>query len=158
MERLVIWSTVSGLLIGALAGEWKGTTDVTSKSKETLRLCQNESTTQCDIVAATSQLSRFSENAARIQWRRGLIGACALTLAAPYLLAIKISSRQSLLLILLTWVILTAIAGFNDYHMRYAANAAINDCLLHEVNLLSQEGDVCSSIYIDTVTQSKLIR
>lgn len=158
MEKLVIWSTLSGLLIGALAGEWKATTDVMQKSKKTLSVCQNTLSSQCDIVASTAQLSSYAEKSASVQWRRGFIGSCALALIAPYLLGFKFSHRQSLLLVVLTWVILTTSSGYNDFHMRSPANSAIRDCLLHEVNLLNADGDICSTEYIDTVNQSRKIR
>jgi hypothetical protein len=154
MEELITWFSVGALLIGALAGEWKGTSDVTNRSKTTISVCKDPATTQCDIIGASAQLNGYTENQATIQWRRGIIGACALAIIAPLFLQVRLSSRQTLLLILLTWVVLTSISGYNDYHMRSVAVNTIDDCLSRAIALADTTGtqNVCSPAYIDVAS------
>ena len=154
-EELVVWFGIAALLVGSLAGEYKSTTDVMNRSRSTLSVCQNAASSNCDIIAATAQYNAFAQNVATVQWRRGFIGACAIGFFVPIFTQVQFSQRQSLILVLLTWVVITSLSGYNDYHMRDVANTSVNDCLMHSINLSAAAGQNCSSEYVNTVSAAR---
>lgn len=153
--ELALWLGIGGALLGAVSLEWKATTDVTSRAKTAVAACAtaDPTKTSCNIVARAAQLGAYAEQQATVEWRRGLIGACALGAVAPTLLGVALSTRQLLLLILLTWVIVTSMAGYSNYHMRAVVNTAIDNCLQAAVSRFN--GLDCDQSLINTLMSRK---
>ena len=151
-EEIVIWLGVGGLLVGALAGEYKSTKDVTNRVKAALNAVQSQTVSTCDIVANGAQLNDWSSEQLNIQWRRGIIASCILCLVLNPVAGLQLSSRQALTFLVLSWVVITGMAGYSDYHMRKVAQNGVGDCLFTAVNKIASDGGVCSPTLFNTVT------
>lgn len=152
--ELVTWSMLGIILLGAVLGEYKGTTDVTKRVKTTISDAQQAGVSACDVVGHGLALNSWSNQQAAIQWRRSIIAACALGLLL-YIFGLPITStRQALLFIALTFLAFSSMSGYSDYHMRDVAVAGIDD-LLTEAMVKLAPIQTCSPSLINTVTLSR---
>jgi hypothetical protein len=154
MEDFLKFS-LAALLIGALAGEWKATTDVMAHSKAAIRRCTDPSTTQCDLVGSASNLAAYTQDQGSILWRRGIIAACALCVTVQPLADLRFTSKQALIFVLLTWVVFTSITSYNDFHLRRVSAIGVQDCLLLAVN---NAEDACDASLVNSVAMERSIR
>jgi len=145
-----IWLVILLLLIGAIAGEWKATSDTTSVTKETELNCQTPGKTVCDLLGEANRLNWFGENQTSIQWRRGFIGSCCLCIVLPVLANIKLDGRQILLVLVLTFLIFTSISGYNDYHMKKGISKSISDCLIEGI-IKSPSGECSNELLLNQI-------
>lgn len=143
LQNFVTWFAIFALLIGALFGEWKATTDLTKESKDTKTECSNESTTPCDTILQAATLLRSQNVKMQVKWRRGFIGACAICFLIKPLLGIHLFTRQAIWIIAICWIVIIALDGYNDYHMRQVAEESIQSCLSVAVSTTAIENTVC---------------
>jgi hypothetical protein len=152
MDALVKLS-LGALLIGAIAGEWKATTDVMKRSKDAIARCTNAETTNCDLVGSASNLAAYSQDQSSILWRRSLIVSVGLLVALKPILSISLTSQQSLVFILLCWVAFTSISSYNDYHLRRVSAIGVQDCLMIAVN---KADDACDPSLVNSVAMERV--
>jgi hypothetical protein len=122
------------LLIYGVGLEWKGTTDVTERSKKIVEESSDPALSVCDIAQNVIEINNFAESELVIQWRRGAIVAFALLILIPAFTQIKFSVTQQLVVLLISFFAYTSVSGYNDYHMRTVYSTAVNDSLINAVN------------------------
>jgi len=150
--ELVIWFSLTALLVGGLAGEYKSTKDVTARVKSTLKKVQVPSINACDIVGNGAQLNAWANTQAAVTWRRNLIGT-AILVVASYGLGVyqPRTSRDIFIFVLLTFTVFSSISGYNNYHMRDQVAEAVHNSLGSAMNKLSAT-QTCDPLLMDTVT------
>jgi hypothetical protein len=148
----IVWLSIAILLVFALLGEWKNVTDNTSKSREAFKNAASlplGSPGYCDTIAYATQLSQTRLNADNIQWRRSLIASAILTIVAPVFLSTEFSSKQSLILLTVSWVVFSGVIGYTDYHLERVSNTAVNDIL--QLAISRFDPATCNPLLINTI-------
>ena len=142
MERFVdlkivstnaLWIVAEILLVFAVLGEWKATTNSTGNSKAALAAVAQipvGSTGFCNTVARAAQLSQRQNNADTIQWRKAIIaGFAVVILAQVFIKSHHFTSVKKLTLVLIVFLVYTSVAGYSDYHLTQVSNTAVVDIL-----------------------------
>lgn len=127
-----IWFSLAVFLVFAFLGEWKAVTTETDKAKSAINNASKQPLGApgfCDTIAYASQLSQSQMNADSIQWRRGLIASTILVAVVPTFLGMEITSKQTLILLTISWLVFTGMAGYANYHLDKVSNGAVNDIL-----------------------------
>lgn len=120
----------AGVLGAALFWETAATRAVAKRAREDLATAKLQSTTQCNRVALARSLNEYSAYQGAVQWRRAFIAAVTLVGLAPLVAGVTYGNpKQVLVLLLLTWVVVSSIAGFHDYHARSLADTAVQASL-----------------------------
>lgn len=132
-ERVAVFAGVAvaaGVLAAALFWETAATRNVARRARDDLSRAKLETSTQCHRVALARSLSEYSAYQGTVQWRRAFIASVAIAGLAPLVTGVQYSNpRQVLLLLLLTWVVVSNVAGFHDYHARALADTSIQSSL-----------------------------
>lgn len=124
------WAVGVGLLGAALWWETAATRNIAKRARDDLAHAKLQTTTPCNRVALSRSLSEFASYQGTVQWRRAFIGSVAIVGLAPIVAGVRYANpRQVLLLILLTWLVISNVEGFYDYHARALADASIQSSL-----------------------------
>jgi hypothetical protein len=119
-----------GLLGAALFWETAATRNVAKRARDDLARAKLQATSTCNRVALARSLSEYSAYQGTVQWRRAFIASAAIVGLAPAVAGVHYTNpRQVLLLLLLTWVVISNVAGFHDYHARALADTSIQSSL-----------------------------
>jgi hypothetical protein len=138
--EFILWIVLSILIIGAVAGEYKSSRDMTNANRIAETECNNETTTTCNSVARALNTNRLMESKTLVQWRRAIIASTSLYILIEILLQNPIRTpSRSLIFIALTFVSIISINGYNDYHMQLPSQDAINNCMHRAILDLSNE-------------------
>jgi hypothetical protein len=124
-----IHAVIAILLIGAVAWEWGATSQLNDRKNENLARAVLPGTDSCDRVALALNLNQYQNNIVSVQWRRGLISGVIILLLLQVFANVVLSNRQTIVVLLLTWVVYTSVAGFSDYHMRQPASDVVDQCI-----------------------------
>jgi hypothetical protein len=132
--ELLLFGSLSILIIGALAGEYRSAQELNTANREAESQCKNVQTTACNAAGQALRVSRISYYKSIIQWRRAMIGSVILFILVEILLNNPLkTAANSLIFISLAWIVHTSINGYNDYHMRYSSSEASKDCLIRAI-------------------------
>jgi hypothetical protein len=132
--ELILFGSLSILVVGALAGEYRTAQELNTSNREAESQCKNVQTTACNAAGQALRVSRMSYYKSIVQWRRAMIGSVILFILVEILLNNPLkTAANSLIFISLAWIVHTSINGYNDYHMRYTSSEAAKDCLIRAI-------------------------
>jgi hypothetical protein len=138
--EFILWIVLSILIIGAVAGEYKSSKDLTHANRTAETECNNEPTTTCNSVARALNINRLASSKMLVQWRRAIIASTSLYILIEILLQSPIRTpSRSLIFIAITFITFISINGYNDYHMRLPSQDAISNCMHRAILDLSNE-------------------
>jgi ABC-type iron transport system FetAB ATPase subunit len=128
-EYHALYVAIALLLTGAILWEWAATKQLKDRSSQNLARATQEDTNSCDRVGLALNLNEYENDIVTVQWRRGLIASVAILLLLPVVANVNLSSRQSVAVMILVWVVFTNVAGFFDYHTRKVSSNVVDQCL-----------------------------
>ena len=147
-----IWIIAEIMLVFAVLGEWKATTDSTAKSKAAIAavaILPSTSAGYCNTVGRAAQLAQRQNNEQTIQWRRGLIASFSAVILVQVLLKMNFSTVNKLTLLAIVWLVYTSVAGYSDYHLNQVSNTAVVDILRLAISRF--DDTTCDPTLIDSI-------
>lgn len=154
----IFWVVITILLIiQAVYGEIDANRVINKISKKVSQQCLLPTTNICDRVTLGYQLSDNTTNSLSVKWRRGFMSSIIILNIVKPLLNLNLDLKQSILFVMISWIIIINFEGYNDYHMRETVNYAINDCLFAAItDISSQAGSNCDvELYNDILSRKR---